>query len=207
MEPGELKNKVEAVLFSAGKKVNIDYIAKLVRSNKDEVIKALQELKTDYSSKNSSLSVIDEGEFWKLNVRENYSPIVRKIVPDAELTRTMIETLAVIAWKAPVLQSEVIRIRTNKAYDHIAEIEKAGMVSKEKHGRTQIIKLTQRFYDYFDVHNEEEIKNKFKGFKEQAEKEAPQEEDQKENTEQKQNEPTPASVSEVQKQDEVPAQQ
>ncbi len=171
MQQSELKNKVEAVLFSTGKKVALDYIAKLCRANKEEVITALSELKKDYEAKGSSLLVVDEGEFWKFTVRENYSPIVRKIVPQTELTKTMIETLAVIAWKAPVLQSDVIRIRTNKAYDHLSELEKAGFISREKHGRTHLVKLTQRFYDYFDVHNEQEIKNKFKGFKEEAEKE------------------------------------
>ena len=206
MEQVELKNKIEAVLFSAGKKVNLDYVAKLVRATKEEVLKSLKELKSEYESKNSSLSVIDEGEFWKLNVRENYSPIVRKIVPEAELTKTMIETLAVIAWKAPVLQSEVIRIRTNKAYDHISEIEKVGMISRVKHGRTMIIKLTQRFYDYFDVHNEEEIKNKFKGLREEVEKELEKKKPETMNEGSHQNENTPAQVPQVQQQDEVPAQ-
>lgn len=171
MQQSELKNKVEAVLFSTGKKVAVDYVAKLCRASKEDVLAALNELKTEYEAKGSSLLVVDEGEFWKFTVRENYSPIVRKIVPEAELTKTMIETLAVIAWKAPVLQSDVIRIRTNKAYDHLSELEKAGFINREKHGRTQLVKLTQRFYDYFDVHSEQEIKNKFKGFKEEAEKE------------------------------------
>ncbi len=171
MQPSEIKNKVEAILFSTGKKVSLDYAAKLCKASKEEALAALQELKKDYDAKDSSLVVVDEGEFWKFMVRENYSPIVRKIVPQTELTKTMIATLAVVAWKAPVLQSEIIRIRTNKAYDHVSELEKAGFISREKHGRTQLIKLTQRFYDYFDVHNEQEVKNKFKKFKEDAEKE------------------------------------
>ncbi|MBI2142516.1 SMC-Scp complex subunit ScpB, partial [Candidatus Woesearchaeota archaeon] len=74
MEPAEIKNKAEAVLFSTGKKVNVDYIAKLCRANKEDVLKALRELKADYEAKGASLLVADEGEFWKLTVREAYSP-------------------------------------------------------------------------------------------------------------------------------------
>ncbi len=199
MEQAELKNKVEAVLFATGKKVALEYISKLCRSNKEDVLKVLNDLKSDYEAKGSSLLVVDEGENWKLMVRENYSPIVRKIVPQAELTKTMIETLAVIAWKSPVLQSDVIRIRTNKAYDHINEIEKAGFISREKQGRTQLIKLTQRFYDYFDVHNEQEIKDKFRKIKEKAEKEQATGGNIK-------NEPAiPSPMPQVQQQDEMPA--
>ncbi len=74
----------------------------------------------------------------------------------------MIETLAVIAWKAPVLQSEVVRIRTNKAYDHLSELESSGFISRAKHGRTKLVKLTDRFFSYFDVKNAEDVKAKFK---------------------------------------------
>ncbi len=200
MEFAELKNKVEAVLFATGKKVAIEYVVKLTRSSKDEVLKALNELKRDYEAKKTSLLVVDEGDFWKIIVKESYSPIVRKIVPDAELTRTMIETLAVIAWKAPVLQSDVIRIRTNKAYDHISEIESSGFISRQKQGRTHLIKLTQRFYDYFDVHNEQEVKGKFKGFKELAEKEIGAQIDDNANKENNR-----VEVPKVQQQNEVPS--
>ncbi len=203
MQQSEIKNKAEAILFSTGKKVAIDYVAKLCKASKEEVLNALNELKKDYEAKGSSLVVVDEGEFWKFMVRENYSPIVRKIVPQTELTKTMIETLAVVAWKAPVLQSEIIRIRTNKAYEHVSELEKAGFINREKHGRTQLIKLTQRFYDYFDVHNEQEVKDKFKRFKEEAEKETG-EKVREENTVQQKNETTNnAQVPAVQQPNEV----
>ncbi|MBI4439316.1 SMC-Scp complex subunit ScpB [Candidatus Woesearchaeota archaeon] len=167
MDRQELKNKVEAILFASGKKISADYIAKLCKTRKEEVLETLNELKSAYQEKNASLSIIDEGELWRIAVKEAYSPIVRKIVPQTELTKTMIETLAVIAWKAPVLQSDVIKIRTNKAYEHLAELEKTGFISREKHSRTQIIKLTQRFYDYFDVHSEQEIKDKFRSLAKQ----------------------------------------
>ena len=72
------------------------------------------------------------------------------------------ETLAVIAWKVPVLQSDIISIRTNKAYDHLVELEKSGFISRSKSGRTKLIKLTDRFFNYFDVKNAEAMKEKFK---------------------------------------------
>jgi hypothetical protein len=72
--------------------------------------------------------------------------------------------LAVIAWKQPATQSEIVKIRTNKAYEHIAELEKMGYVAKHKHGRTYLIKVTGKFYDYFDL-PEGGIKEIFKDVK------------------------------------------
>ncbi len=158
----DFKNRIEAILFSSGKKMSVDEISKLCRATPDEVRQHLHQLKGDYDSKNSSLLLVDEGDGWKLTVREQYASVVRKIVAETELTRTMIETLAVIAWKAPVLQSEVIRIRTNKAYDHLDELERTGFISRAKHGRTRLVKLTERFFSYFDLKNSDEVKAKFK---------------------------------------------
>ena len=99
-------------------------------------------------------------------MREKYLPLVQKIVAETELSKTVMETLAVVAWKAPVLQSDIIRIRTNKAYDHLRELEDNGFISRAKHGRTQIIKLTDKFYSYFDMQGKEDVQKQFASFKE-----------------------------------------
>ena len=61
------------------------------------------------------------------------------------------ETLAVIAWNHPALQADIIKIRHTKAYDHMKQLEETGYVQKVKYGRTFKIKLTQKFFDYFDI--------------------------------------------------------
>jgi len=169
----ELKNKVEAVLFSSGRPLNIDLIQQLTGTYDKKAIKnAIEELKQEYEKKKTSLMLIDETidnkESYKLTVRENYMPFVSKIVTDTELSRTVIETLAIIAWKAPVKQSEVINIRTNKAYDHISELERLGFIIKEKSGRSFNIKLSQKFYDYFDLRNKKQLEETFEKVKEKV---------------------------------------
>ena len=158
-----VKSKVEAVLFSAGHKISLDEISKLCRSRKEDVLASLQELKKEYDEKQSSLMLVEEGDFWKFTVRDHFIPMVRKIVTETELTKSVLETLAVIAFKYPILQSDLIKIRTNKSYDHLAELESAGYISRQKHGRTNLIKLTEKFFKYFDL-TEEKVKEQFKDF-------------------------------------------
>ena len=158
-----IKSKVEAVLFSAGHQISLDEISRLCRARKEDVLVALQELKREYDEKQSSLMLIEEGDLWKFTVRDHFIPIVRKIVTETELTKSVLETLAVIAFKYPILQSDLIKIRTNKAYDHLVELEKSGYISRQKHGRTNLIKLTEKFFKYFDL-TEEKLKEQFKDF-------------------------------------------
>ena len=118
-----LKHKIEAILFSAGKKVDIEEIAKLANTSTSMAQQAMNELKKDYSGRSSSLMLVDEGNAWKIIVKDEFTQIVKKIVTETELSKTIMETLAVIAFRYPIKQSDLIKIRTNKAYDHLRELE------------------------------------------------------------------------------------
>lgn len=171
----ELKKQVEALIFSSGRKMEPEEIAKLIGLNTGgAVVEVLKQLKSEYEERGSPLMVIDEGASWKLAVREPYLPLVRKINPYTEFPKSVMETLAVIAWKQPILQSTVIKIRTNKAYDHIMELMEMGFVVKEKYGRTHMLKLTQKFYDYFDLQDRNKVKDLFKRFKDEEKMEQKQ---------------------------------
>ena len=157
----DLKKKAEAVLFSAGRALSVEELARLCRSSPEQIIEVMDELQSEYNTHDSSLMVVKENNAYKLSVREKFLSVVRKIVTQTELSKTVMETLAVIAFKAPMLQSELIKIRTNKAYDHVAELENLGYISRTKHGRTKLVKLARKFFDYFDI-PEEQLKEKFK---------------------------------------------
>ncbi|HYD03948.1 MAG TPA: SMC-Scp complex subunit ScpB [Alphaproteobacteria bacterium] len=145
------KLKVEALLFAVGKYLDEETISKLCEIDLRITRKALNDLKSDYDSRNTALMVVQEGESWKINVREKYVSLVRKIVADTELSKSIMETLAVIAWKTPVYQNTVVKIRGNKCYDHIEELVNAGFVTKDKKGRSFVLKTTEKFYNYFDI--------------------------------------------------------
>lgn len=162
----EIKKQIEALLFSAGRKLNVEELSRLLdKKASEEIIKAIKELKDSYEQIDSPLKIVEYADGWKMTVKEDYLPLVRNINPHTELSKTTMETLAVIAWKSPVLQSTVIKIRTNKAYDHINELEEMGFVTREKYGRTFVIKLTQKFFDYFDLSDKKDISKLFKDVK------------------------------------------
>ncbi len=166
----ELKNQIEALLFASGRKMTVDELkTHLTISSAAAIREAAAELQKEYDERQSPVMVVQEGDSWKLTTREKYLHQVRKINPNTELTKTMMETLAVIAWKQPITQSEVISIRTNKAYEHIAELEKMGFLIKEKYGRTFMLKLTQKFFDYFDLRDAQAARERFSHIKETEE--------------------------------------
>lgn len=145
------KRKVEAILFAAGKPISLTRIAELSRLSESEALQIIKELQNDYETNQATFRLIQLGADWKMTVEKQFLPMIEKITPDAELSKTMIETLAILAWKAPVLQTDIVRIRSTKAYDHIAELKQKGFITREKIGRSFVLKLTQKFFEYFDV--------------------------------------------------------
>ncbi len=163
----EAAKQVEAVLFSSGRWMTENELSRLCRLKEKSVKEALVFLSKKYENSDTALELInDKNKGWKLTVRQKYSETVRKVVPQTELNKSIIETLAVIAWKAPVLQSEVIKIRTNKAYDDIKTLEEEGFITKEKSGRTYLIKLSKKFFSYFEIENRENLNRIIKDIEE-----------------------------------------
>ena len=158
-----LKYKLEALLFSSARSMKIDELCNLTKASPEEIRETINEIKKDYEERNSSIILIDEGDAYRLNVKSEHIDVIQQIVTQTELSKTLMETLAVIAFKYPIKQSDLIKIRTNKAYDHLTELEQIGYIIRQKFGRTKLIKLTPKFFEYFDL-PPEKLKEKFESF-------------------------------------------
>lgn len=156
----ELKNKIEAVLFIVGNFISIQEIAKICGFGSIGLIKqVLEELKKDYENKNTSLIIEQKQNKYKLNIKKQYLPLTKNLILETEFDTPTQETLAIIAHKQPILQSQVVKIRGNKAYSHIRILKQNNLITAEKSGRTKLLKLTKEFYNYFDI-TKTELKQK-----------------------------------------------
>lgn len=153
MNPEE--KKVEAVLFAVGKEITTERVASLCSLTLEQTESIIQSLQQQYDALDHSLRLVKRDGGWKLTVRDEFVPLVSSIVSSTELERPLMETLAVIAWRYPIIQSDVIKLRSAAAYDHMRALEEQGYISKEKFGRTFRIKLTKKFFEYFDLPSEE----------------------------------------------------
>src|SRR3989338_10067823 len=97
----ELKKVVEAILFAAARRIELSELAKLAKSSQEEVLSVLQEWRSEIENSQSSVMLVEDGSFWKLTVRQKYVPVVKKVLTQSEMPKSIVETLAVVAYKAP----------------------------------------------------------------------------------------------------------
>ncbi len=156
------KNKVEAVLFTTGRFLDIEEISKMCGIGSIGYVKdVLEALKKDYENRNGVLQITEQGTKVKLNIKKDYLYLTESLLTDCELDKPTQETLAVIAYKNPAMQSEIIKIRGNGAYDHIKILKDLDFITSEPSGRSRVLKLSNKFYDYFDV-VEDQLRSKLK---------------------------------------------
>ncbi len=165
-----MRDKVEALLFAAGRFLDEEQLAKLLGADVRNVRKGLKELQELYEHRASdtSLQIVQEGNSWKLHVKDAYLELVSKLVSDKEIATTVLETLAIVAWRNPAMQAELIKIRGPAAYEHVTELIERGFITKEPEGRSFKLKVTDKFYEYFDIESREDLKGVFKNVEERA---------------------------------------
>jgi segregation and condensation protein B len=166
----ESLEKVEAAMFISGKFLNIHELVMLTDVNPIMLKEILHRLEKKYST--GALRLINRNNSWKMDVSEKYHYMVNKLATGtAEFTRAEQETLAVIAYKQPIKQSVVIKIRGNKAYDHIAKFEETGLVVGKRIGHTKELSLSEDFYEYFSIQQSQKQKEELESLEEVKESE------------------------------------
>ena len=151
MSEVSLKSRIEAVLFTTARVLQIPDIAEILETEDLEAVEeAMLELIMDYATRDSALEIDDENGYI-LQVREEHMDIVEKLCP-VEISKPVLKTLTVIALKEPIRQSELKLYRSN-AYEHIAELVEKGLVAKtrDKNGRSFNVSTTPKFAEYFKL--------------------------------------------------------
>ncbi len=143
---------IEALLFISGKFLSMSELVSLSDLNPIVIKEIIEKLRERLEKNDSALEIIEKNNLWKMDVRSEYSHFVTKLATgDAEFTKAEQETLAIVAFKQPLKQSVIIKIRGNKAYDHLTKFESLGLIKRKKDGHTNILTLSEDFYDYFNV--------------------------------------------------------
>jgi len=149
----EIKNlkKVEAALFISGRFLSLQELITLTDINPLLLRELMEKLIGKYNDENA-IEILQREGSWKMDVKQEYRDMVNRLATGtAEFSRAEQETLAVIAYKQPVKQSIIIKIRGNKAYEHIKHFIEIGLLKGKRMGHTKELTLAEDFYDYFSL--------------------------------------------------------
>lgn len=161
-ETNEKENlkKLEAIFFVSGRFLNMQELISFSDLNPVIIQDLIEKLKEKYDKNDSAIEIVEKSNMWKMDVKNEFTYIINKFATGtSEFSKAEQETLAIIAFKQPMKQSVLIKIRGNKAYDHVKKFTELGLVKKKKTGHTHELSLSDDFYDYFSINEDKEILN------------------------------------------------
>ncbi len=146
----ELKARIEAILYCVTDGVTIEKLGeKLSVIQRGKIKDILLELQKEHEGKHG-VQLVNDNNAWKFKVRDEYIPVI-KDVAEPEFDKSVLETLAYIAWRSGSRQCDVVRVRSNKAYNHIKLLIEKGFVESSKAGLSKWLEPTKKFYEYFKL--------------------------------------------------------
>lgn len=166
-----LPARLEAILYLKGRPVPLAELAAIAGIEREEAELALITLMADYAHRDTALEIRQEGQSFSLQLRETLGDLVQSLLP-VDLSTAALRTLATIALKKRILQSELVDLRGSGAYDHIRELLAQDFIERRRQsdGRSYWLSLSEKFHRTFSVQGDELAGGRASGRRRRAER-------------------------------------
>lgn len=147
-----LASAIEAILYLKGQPLSLAKIAEYAGLDREDIEEGLIDLMDSYAHRDTALEVIETQDGYCLQLKERYRYLVDTLIP-LDLGVGALRTLAAIALKGPIAQTDLVDLRGSGAYQHVQELVAQGFVSKRRQadGRSFWVQITSKFYQHFEI--------------------------------------------------------
>jgi segregation and condensation protein B len=121
----EIAARIEAALYSAGRPLSLDELIRASGTNsKEKTHRVVDELakKANSTFRAIEIAQLEDGTY-VLQLRPQYTPLVRKFAQHPLLPPGALKTLSYVAYEQPVTSKRLVQIRGSQVYSHIKLLE------------------------------------------------------------------------------------
>ncbi len=165
MEEHELTAVIEALLFVAGEPMSLDKLTEVLEgTDTGRIREALDRLRQNYDAAGRGLQIVEVAGGYQIATRSECAPWIRaleKIKSATRLSRSGLETLAIVAYKQPVTRGEIEAIRGVDSAGVLKTLLERRIVKivgrREGLGRPMLYGTTREFLHYFGLKDLSEL--------------------------------------------------
>lgn len=158
----KLTSIIESILFVSGTQVAISDIAEKLEVSNDDVEKAFKELQKKYSEE-SGIQILKFNKKLQFCSNPKNSESVSSVlnpIKEKELSKSMLEVAAIIAYKQPVTRIDLEEIRGNSEYA-VQKLLELGVIEpvgrKDAVGKPVLFGTTDEFLKRFQISSLDEL--------------------------------------------------
>jgi len=141
---------LEAALYAREGFLSLKEAKRVVGTSSEAYLEKLLE-KLAAKLERSPFKLVRTGQVLSLRLRENYLSKLEGFIPKVRLSKGVLKTLSLLAYKQPVLQSELVKARGKRIYEHLKLLETLGFVEAKTYQKTKLLRTTQKFSSYFGL--------------------------------------------------------
>lgn len=162
----EMKRIIEAVLFAAGHPVTFAKLAEVMNTDVDEVRRVVGEYKDEYDAGElpRGIQLLILGNACQLVTKEVFSDYIKNalgIKDGGNLSRSSLETLAIIAYNQPVTRGYVEQVRGVESSYSVGVLLERELICEvgrlEVPGRPRLYATTETFLRIFGLSSLDEL--------------------------------------------------
>jgi segregation and condensation protein B len=160
LEKERLLGIIEALIFASEKPLRIDDIIRVISGvNSKDVREALKDLLRIYNEGSGGIYIAETAGGYQFRTRSDFAPFIRDLLEtrSKKLSRAAMETLAIIAYRQPVLRSDIERIRGVDSGGVTKLLLDKKMIKilgrKDAPGRPLLYGTTKEFLETFGLKN------------------------------------------------------
>lgn len=149
---------IEAMLFASQSPLTIKHITEVLEDISSDVIKTvIYQLKEEYAKKSKGIGLMEISGGYQFRTKPQYKNHISKLskTKPLRLTQSALETLAIVAYKQPIIKSEIEEIRgVDSGYMLRALLEKKLIRiigKKDVVGKPLLYSTTKEFLELFSL--------------------------------------------------------
>lgn len=163
--PAGMRSAIEALLFASPEALTLARICNALGTrDKRTVSVLLEQLRDANDAERRGVALIETADGWRMATREVFEELILRLrhrKKRAPLTTAALETLAIVAYRQPIIRAEVEAIRGVECGGTLRNLVDMGLVEvvgrKEVLGRPGMYGTTAQFLESFGLRSIEEL--------------------------------------------------
>lgn len=164
MEEREKRSLLEALLFLSGEPLLFSHIKGIIDLTEDEFRRVMSELMAEYNNRDGGLLIKEIANGYQMITNPKYGSLIKAfkgVQASSRLSMAALETLAIIAYRQPIIKAEIERVRGVNSDSALKTLLDRRLIKiigkKDAPGRPLFYGTTQEFLQYFGLKNLTEL--------------------------------------------------
>ena len=166
MDYFEIKPILESFLFISDSPIRLETLIEILpESNKEAILEGIRQIQTEYEDRSKGIELVEVAGGYQFRTKPSWAGWVSRLkkVKAVKLSQAALETLAIVAYRQPVIRPAIEEIRGVDSGSVLHTLLEKGLIKmmgrKDLPGRPIVYGTTKTFLELFSLNTLSDLPN------------------------------------------------